>query len=1409
MGMTLRSRQASIVAGEHVPPKLPVAIDGAHLKSANLKCTDCHEYHGSTNNGLRKNAKGDEETFCYSCHSNPANSQSGINIQAKFTGTGSRHKVDASEQAADGSGGSKVECENCHNPHVVTRMNPVVGITDPDVAVQPDSTFCIGCHDSSGAKGVKFPGFANGTSAPEWDNSTGKWNKYDKSAYAGSQHDALGGVLCKNCHDPHGSPNSALLLQNISSTSGISVTFGVHSTIRGKRKEELGVNKVCSACHKGAMGAYNGFAGFTGLTFGKNHGVDKNCTYCHNPHGTGTAKLIRSTKPLYMNMTSASFGSVYNFKGFSNKTTGAPYYSFCSSRGCHASERTQFDTFNQDLPVDTFNKIETSSSHHPLKEGVITCNSCHAEHGSTNSPDLRAPYLRESNWPKLYHSGRGVYSTSHGGYDGGDPFDGSNYFEPGTNPARIKTVTPPDNANDLCFMCHQKQDMIGIDGYRNMSGTNTKFLGHEAVKGGALISHNISRDMNGVGTEYHNFSCSACHFPHSSPQGKLLRTSCMSQADNQYPSSGQNGDIFNCHAFTKWNNYNAGWRNLTTASKRDFKRPPNAVTNLSASVDPGLLAVNLSWTAVSDQQGQGAHHYNVYRYSQQINQSAKPYATRIFKGVSGGSVGAAMSYSDQTGQPNTTYYYAVVACDSENNESLVSNSVPASLGADITPPAAISDQQLAQPAGTYNVKISWHDPGDNVNVTQYKIYRKSGLVALTADDITEANRIATVSDTSQSADGSADNNLYTYTDTTSQFGNGYSYAIIAFDAAGNPSGVPTASVLSLTIVDPAPASVATLTAKPVSRLMSALLNWFAPANQGTISGYNIYRKAGSALLQTDLTSVNRIPNAFTNATGVTYTDAAVPSTGADYYYTVTAVDSSSGKESALGNGVGVNIPAPPTGLTVSTALKGKVQLDFTAPALTAGLNSYKVYLRRDGGTWQQADSASVNIAQNTGFEVDLTGWNAHTLTATRDTSMNRTGLACVKLSGVSGVTDQYIESASMVQVQPSTPFTWSGYVNVPTPLSGAQTYLRIIEYNSSGGYVTEHSATGLTSTSGWQKFTDTWTTSATTTQVALRVELTGSGTVYWDDLSLSNSSATTTYVHLTGMQPGAYDFAVAALYNTYGGTTPYEGVASAAASLAVSDTQGPVSFPVSVALSPDFKYGNAALSWNSPTDTNFSGFTPSGSSYYRISATYDQGKTWGTVFSTRLSNPSFETFAGTKDDTSTDSFTGWTQYATNIYAVSDSYFDGTALKMNYMGSGDRYIYNAETDTGLSVANKAYSMSFWARASKNTMFQYFIQAYGGNNETLPATVSDVAIGTSWQRFTVSGTFGSAATAKSARVVIRPSVDTTIFVTVDGVRLESGTNALSGTDGSFYQPADCGTPGSTQSFTDPHDITAASA
>ena len=122
-----------------------------------------------------------------------------------------------------------------------------------------------------------------------------------------------------------------------------------------------------------------------------------------------------------------------------------------------------------------------------------------------------------------------------------------------------RPVNPPQNGNDVCFLCHKREQIIGVKSTNNqrtngMARTNTKFLGHESVFDGAEISVNIAPfnaavtndyDVKGnirndaknaspysnssrYNGEYHRFSCSRCHRPHSVANDKLLFTRCFS-----------------------------------------------------------------------------------------------------------------------------------------------------------------------------------------------------------------------------------------------------------------------------------------------------------------------------------------------------------------------------------------------------------------------------------------------------------------------------------------------------------------------------------------------------------------------------------------------------------------------------------------------------------------------------------------------------------------------------------------------------------------------------------------------------------------------------------------------------------------------------------------------------------------
>jgi fibronectin type 3 domain-containing protein len=620
-------------------------------------------------------------------------------------------------------------------------------------------------------------------------------------------------------------------------------------------------------------------------------------------------------------------------------------------------------------------------------------------------------------------------------------------------------------------------------------------------------------------------------------------------------------------------------------------------------------------------------------------------------GVTGGAIGSPVTWTDYTCQPDNTYYYIVVAADAENNESFASNCVTVAVGPDVTPPNAVVDQQTSQTGGTYNVNISWSDPGDNVNVSEYRIYRLNSYTTLAASDIVPGNYLTTVDDTDFSVDGSADALAYSYTDTTTAFGQDYSYAVVAADAASNVSGVPAGTTFSVSIVDPAPAAVDDLSARPLPVLMEAELTWTPPINIGAISGYNVYRTVGAAVTQSDLVPGNMAAGPIA---ALTYTDQTLGSTATDYYYAVTAIDDSSGKESALGNVASVNIPEPPSEMDAVRRLDSSVDLAWLPPSVTANLTGYKTYTRREGGAWTYETSVTQPVAA----------------------------------------------------------------------------------------------------------------------------------------------------ISLYGREPGTYDFSATATYSTYGGSTPYESVLSAGGVIVFADTVKPEPFGVTGYLTSGSNYTDAFVDWNAPADDNYTGFSPAGLDHYRVLVSKDQGASYLTAISSELTNPGFEAHTNTADDANADAFTGWTIANTYAYAVTDSFFDTKAIKIKYDGAGDYYILQAEPSIGQSVAGKSYSLSFWAKADRDTTFQYFIQANGGNYETLG--LASPAIDRTWQRFTASGTFSGGATATSARAVIRPSTDTTAGIIIDGVRLEHNTAALSADDGTYYRTAGYSTPGTAQSYAVPDPI-----
>jgi predicted CXXCH cytochrome family protein len=197
----------------NIPPVVNNSLwaSSAHKTGGNSTCFDCHDNgHGSNKLNLLApwNAVSDgnpvdamrvEERFCYQCHDG---SRTAVNIEAQF-GQSSHHNISAD----DPQGGEFIECSSCHNPHVNNSTNK---LSNPDntqkIWTGSDTDFCLTCHDADPPPGVSFPAGVSGTG-------------YNKSSYLNTSHDNhLGNTGCRNCHDAHGAPFDALMLDEYVTT---------------------------------------------------------------------------------------------------------------------------------------------------------------------------------------------------------------------------------------------------------------------------------------------------------------------------------------------------------------------------------------------------------------------------------------------------------------------------------------------------------------------------------------------------------------------------------------------------------------------------------------------------------------------------------------------------------------------------------------------------------------------------------------------------------------------------------------------------------------------------------------------------------------------------------------------------------------------------------------------------------------------------------------------------------------------------------------------------------------------------------------------------------------------------------------------------------------------------------------
>jgi uncharacterized delta-60 repeat protein len=223
--------------------------------------------------------------------------------------------------------------------------------------------------------------------------------------------------------------------------------------------------------------------------------------------------------------------------------------------------------------------------------------------------------------------------------------------------------------------------------------------------------------------------------------------------------------------------------------------PPTAPTGLTATFNAATNAIDLSWTAATD--NVAVTGYRIYR-----DGGAAPINT-----VNG------TTFSDTA--PLGTHSYVVTAIDAAGNESSLSNVASATVvgSSDVTPPAAPTGLTATADLATRTIALSWTASTDDVAVTGYRVFRDNGTTP-----------IATVSGT-------------TFNDTN-QLGT-HVYAVAAIDAAGNQSALSNSATATVTIpegstIENLTVSPTTVTA-PANATGTVTLNGAAPAGGVTVT----------------------------------------------------------------------------------------------------------------------------------------------------------------------------------------------------------------------------------------------------------------------------------------------------------------------------------------------------------------------------------------------------------------------------------------------------------------------------------------------------------------------------------------------------------------------------------------------
>jgi chitodextrinase len=265
--------------------------------------------------------------------------------------------------------------------------------------------------------------------------------------------------------------------------------------------------------------------------------------------------------------------------------------------------------------------------------------------------------------------------------------------------------------------------------------------------------------------------------------------------------------------------------------------------------------VDISWTASTDNVAVAG--YQVFRNGMQV------------------ATTTGITYFDSGLTPATGYLYSVTAFDAAGNISPAATLSVATIP-DTTPPSTPTNL-VASHVTTSTVSLTWASSTDNVGVAGYQVFRNGTQVGTT---------------TSATA----------YTDSGLAASTTYSYAVAAYDAAGNISSIST-SVNATTL--------------PLSDTTPPTVSITFPANNATVSSTVIVTATAS-----DNVGVTKV-QFYLDGTAVaastippyTWTWNTASSTNGTHTLTAAAYDAAGNVGTSTAVTVTVNNPAPPKKVT--------------------------------------------------------------------------------------------------------------------------------------------------------------------------------------------------------------------------------------------------------------------------------------------------------------------------------------------------------------------------------------------------------------------------------------------------------------------------------------------------------------